>query len=149
MCVSPNPVDLAAGYHVSDLLIQRAIEVDHKQGISSKFLAYMNKLDSKVGSTGTSYLPQFTIFSQNVRSSRDEPFVFSPPSQSPTNLTPRYPESSEGPSPRPPPRPRRSTNREGSRASSWTTTRRLSTPTLGKSECRARYDKVFFQAEKG
>jgi len=42
---------LAAGYHVSDLLIQRAIEVDHKQGISSKFLAYMQKLDSKVGST--------------------------------------------------------------------------------------------------
>jgi len=42
---------LAAGYHVSDLLIQRAIEVDHKQGISSKFLAYMEKLDSKVGST--------------------------------------------------------------------------------------------------
>jgi hypothetical protein len=46
------PIDLAAGYHVSDLLIQRAIEVDHKQGISSKFLAYMQKLDSKVGSTG-------------------------------------------------------------------------------------------------
>ena len=50
-------LDLAAGYHVSDLLIQRAIEVDHKQGISSKFLAYMNKLDSKVGSTGESAVP--------------------------------------------------------------------------------------------
>jgi hypothetical protein len=45
-------LDLAAGYHVSDLLIQRAIEVDHKQGISSKFLAYMSKFDEKVGSTG-------------------------------------------------------------------------------------------------
>ncbi|KAJ9097561.1 hypothetical protein QFC19_006735 [Naganishia cerealis] len=42
---------LAAGYHMSDLLIERAIEMDRKQGISSRFMAYINQLDNKVGET--------------------------------------------------------------------------------------------------
>lgn len=44
-------LDLAAGYNISDSVIQQAIEFDHKQGISAKFLEYFNKLDNKIGST--------------------------------------------------------------------------------------------------
>jgi hypothetical protein len=70
-------IDLAAGYHMSDLLIERAIDMDRKystclafgtqgadhvqyvfstgkQGISARFMAYINQLDNKVGETGKS-----------------------------------------------------------------------------------------------
>jgi len=39
---------LAHGYFLSDAAIQRAIEADHKYGISSKFLSYFNPLADKV-----------------------------------------------------------------------------------------------------
>lgn len=42
---------LAAGYQVGDHIIQRAIDVDQKQGISSKFLTYVQKIDNKLGET--------------------------------------------------------------------------------------------------
>jgi hypothetical protein len=41
---------LAKGYTLSDSILQRAIEIDSKQGISKRFLSYMNSLDSAVGS---------------------------------------------------------------------------------------------------
>lgn len=69
-------IDLAAGYQVGDHIIQRAIDVDRKyplsphytiiteitplllprvpadkQGISSKFLTYVQKIDNKLGET--------------------------------------------------------------------------------------------------
>ncbi|KIJ60280.1 hypothetical protein HYDPIDRAFT_161149 [Hydnomerulius pinastri MD-312] len=40
---------LAKGYKLSDQILQRAIEIDTKQGISSKFLSYMTNLDKSVG----------------------------------------------------------------------------------------------------
>jgi hypothetical protein len=40
---------LAHGYVLSDNIVQRAIEMDHKQGISSKFLNYIHSIDHKVG----------------------------------------------------------------------------------------------------
>lgn len=40
---------LAHGYVLSDNIVQRAIEMDHKQGISSKFLNYIHNIDHKVG----------------------------------------------------------------------------------------------------
>ncbi|KAG9315530.1 hypothetical protein JVU11DRAFT_3149 [Chiua virens] len=40
---------LAKGYKLSDHILQRAIEIDNKQGISKKFLAYMSGLDKSVG----------------------------------------------------------------------------------------------------
>ncbi|KAJ9107563.1 hypothetical protein QFC21_001022 [Naganishia friedmannii] len=42
---------LAAGYAMSDALIERAIEMDRKQGISARFMQYINQLDNKVGET--------------------------------------------------------------------------------------------------
>jgi len=41
---------LARGYKLSDSILQRAIEIDQKQGISARFLDYIKKLDSGVGS---------------------------------------------------------------------------------------------------
>lgn len=40
---------LAKGYKLSDHILQRAIEIDNKQGISKRFLDYMRSLDSTVG----------------------------------------------------------------------------------------------------
>ncbi|KIJ14920.1 hypothetical protein PAXINDRAFT_169359 [Paxillus involutus ATCC 200175] len=40
---------LAKGYKLSDHILQRAIDLDNKQGISSKFLSYMSNLDKSVG----------------------------------------------------------------------------------------------------
>jgi len=40
---------LAKGYHLSDHILQRAIEIDNKHGISNKFLAYMTTLDKNIG----------------------------------------------------------------------------------------------------
>lgn len=40
---------LAKGYILSDSILQRAIEIDQKQGISSRFINYLNQLDSTVG----------------------------------------------------------------------------------------------------
>ncbi|KAG2094623.1 uncharacterized protein F5147DRAFT_407231 [Suillus discolor] len=40
---------LAKGYSLSDHILQRAIEIDNKQGISKRFLDYMRGLDTTVG----------------------------------------------------------------------------------------------------
>jgi len=40
---------LAKGYVLSDAILQRAIEVDQKQGISTRFLSYLKHLDNTVG----------------------------------------------------------------------------------------------------
>ncbi|KAG1822615.1 uncharacterized protein BJ212DRAFT_1477041 [Suillus subaureus] len=40
---------LAKGYKLSDHILQRAIEIDNKQGISKRFLDYMRGLDTTVG----------------------------------------------------------------------------------------------------
>ncbi|WVQ85455.1 hypothetical protein IAT38_007620 [Cryptococcus sp. DSM 104549] len=40
---------LAHGYVLGDHIVQKAIDVDHKQGISSRFLNFFNSLDSTVG----------------------------------------------------------------------------------------------------
>ncbi|KAG1743243.1 uncharacterized protein EDB91DRAFT_1126487 [Suillus paluster] len=40
---------LAKGYKLSDHILQRAIEVDHKHGISKRFIDYMHGLDKSVG----------------------------------------------------------------------------------------------------
>ncbi|KAG2115463.1 hypothetical protein DEU56DRAFT_933002 [Suillus clintonianus] len=40
---------LAKGYKLSDHILQRAIEIDNKQGISKRFLDYMRGLDTSVG----------------------------------------------------------------------------------------------------
>ncbi|KAK0503795.1 hypothetical protein EDD18DRAFT_1130735 [Armillaria luteobubalina] len=40
---------LAKGYTLSDQILQRAIEIDNKQGISKRFLEYIHSLDSKLG----------------------------------------------------------------------------------------------------
>ncbi|KAF9235182.1 hypothetical protein BU15DRAFT_78277 [Melanogaster broomeanus] len=40
---------LAKGYKLSDHVLQRAIELDNKHGISNKFLSYMNNLDTSIG----------------------------------------------------------------------------------------------------
>jgi len=41
---------LAKGYVLSDSILQRAIEIDNKQGISKKFLDYWHSLDQTIGS---------------------------------------------------------------------------------------------------
>ncbi|KAJ7465313.1 hypothetical protein FB451DRAFT_1263272 [Mycena latifolia] len=41
---------LAKGYVLSDTILGRAIEIDNKQGISKRFLSYLNHVDSLVGS---------------------------------------------------------------------------------------------------
>ncbi|GJJ15681.1 hypothetical protein Clacol_009959 [Clathrus columnatus] len=41
---------LANGYTLSDSILQRAIEVDNKHGISRRFLNYFQSLDAKLGS---------------------------------------------------------------------------------------------------
>jgi RNA recognition motif-containing protein len=41
---------LAKGYQLSDSILQRAIEIDQKQGISTRFLEYIKALDQGVGS---------------------------------------------------------------------------------------------------
>jgi len=40
---------LAKGYTLSDNILQRAIEIDNKQGISKRFLNYFHSLDKTVG----------------------------------------------------------------------------------------------------
>jgi hypothetical protein len=40
---------LAKGYVLSDHILQRAIELDKKQGISKRFLGYFQSLDSTLG----------------------------------------------------------------------------------------------------
>ncbi|KAI0078238.1 hypothetical protein K474DRAFT_1660690 [Panus rudis PR-1116 ss-1] len=40
---------LAKGYKLSDSILQRAIEYDTKQGISTRFLSYIQELDKKIG----------------------------------------------------------------------------------------------------
>ncbi|KAF7966461.1 hypothetical protein HWV62_9753 [Athelia sp. TMB] len=40
---------VATGYKLSDQVLQRAIDLDNKQGISKKFLAYFNTLDKTIG----------------------------------------------------------------------------------------------------
>ncbi|WRT64055.1 uncharacterized protein IL334_000983 [Kwoniella shivajii] len=41
---------LAHGYALGDNIVQKAIDIDNKQGISSRFLSFFNSLDSTVGS---------------------------------------------------------------------------------------------------
>ncbi|EMD39698.1 hypothetical protein CERSUDRAFT_103687 [Gelatoporia subvermispora B] len=40
---------LARGYTLSDQVLQRAIELDQKNGISNRFLSYIQSLDTKLG----------------------------------------------------------------------------------------------------
>ncbi|KDQ08303.1 hypothetical protein BOTBODRAFT_179937 [Botryobasidium botryosum FD-172 SS1] len=40
---------LAKGYLLSDQILNKAIEIDNKQGISTRFLAYIKSLDKQVG----------------------------------------------------------------------------------------------------
>ena len=40
---------LARGYTLSDSILERAIALDQKQGISSRFLSYIKSLDATVG----------------------------------------------------------------------------------------------------
>ncbi|KAK4687666.1 hypothetical protein P7C73_g2451, partial [Tremellales sp. Uapishka_1] len=40
---------LAHGYTIGDHIIQKAIDLDHKQGISAKFLTFFNSLDQQAG----------------------------------------------------------------------------------------------------
>lgn len=40
---------LAHGYFLGDHVIQRAIDFDHKQGISTRFLNFLNSMDAKAG----------------------------------------------------------------------------------------------------
>lgn len=40
---------LAHGYTLGDHVVQRAIDFDHKQGISTRFLSFFNNLDKSVG----------------------------------------------------------------------------------------------------
>ncbi|KAF8309323.1 hypothetical protein DL93DRAFT_2230962 [Clavulina sp. PMI_390] len=40
---------LAKGYVLSDSILQRAIDMDQKQGISTRFLSYLNQLDTEAG----------------------------------------------------------------------------------------------------
>ncbi|KIR67658.1 hypothetical protein I314_02075 [Cryptococcus bacillisporus CA1873] len=40
---------LAHGYVLGDHIVQKAIDLDHKQGISSRFLSFFNNLDSTIG----------------------------------------------------------------------------------------------------
>ncbi|KAJ7070031.1 hypothetical protein C8F01DRAFT_1115053 [Mycena amicta] len=40
---------LAKGYILGDTVLKRAIDIDNKQGISKKFLSYVNSFDSTVG----------------------------------------------------------------------------------------------------
>lgn len=40
---------LAHGYHLSDTIVERAIEADRQQGISSRFLSFLHSLDHKAG----------------------------------------------------------------------------------------------------
>ena len=40
---------LAKGYTLSDQILQRAIELDQQHGISTKFLSYIQGLDTKLG----------------------------------------------------------------------------------------------------
>jgi len=40
---------LAKGYVLSDNILERAIEIDNKQGISKRFLAYFHSLDTSLG----------------------------------------------------------------------------------------------------
>lgn len=42
---------LAHGYVIGDAALQRAIELDHKHGVSSKFATTLNNLDAKVHAT--------------------------------------------------------------------------------------------------
>ncbi|WWC58528.1 uncharacterized protein I303_101071 [Kwoniella dejecticola CBS 10117] len=41
---------LAHGYALGDNIVQKAIDIDNKQGISARFLSFFNSLDSTVGS---------------------------------------------------------------------------------------------------
>ncbi|KAK7464668.1 hypothetical protein VKT23_005875 [Stygiomarasmius scandens] len=41
---------LAKGYTLSDQILQRAIDLDNKQGISKRFLSYFHSIDSSLGS---------------------------------------------------------------------------------------------------
>jgi len=41
---------IATGYKLSDSILQRAIEIDNKQGISTRFLNYFQQLDKAAGS---------------------------------------------------------------------------------------------------
>lgn len=40
---------LAKGYKLSDSILQRAIEIDNQKGISSRFLSYIQSLDTTLG----------------------------------------------------------------------------------------------------
>ncbi|KAG5648390.1 hypothetical protein DXG03_004964 [Asterophora parasitica] len=41
---------LAKGYALSDRILERAIEIDNKQGISNRFLTYFQSIDTSLGS---------------------------------------------------------------------------------------------------
>lgn len=40
---------LAKGYSLSDQILQRAIEIDSKQGLSRRFVSYIQSLDTSLG----------------------------------------------------------------------------------------------------
>ncbi|KAI9462953.1 hypothetical protein HD554DRAFT_1424278 [Boletus coccyginus] len=50
---------LAKGYKLQDHILQRAIEIDNKQGISKRFLAFMSDLDKSAGQRALG--PQQTV----------------------------------------------------------------------------------------
>ncbi|KAI0930748.1 hypothetical protein AcV7_004848 [Taiwanofungus camphoratus] len=55
MCLDTTDLTLVAaeyiarGYELSDHVLRRAIEMDQKHGISTRFIAYMQSLDTKLG----------------------------------------------------------------------------------------------------
>ncbi|KAG6336874.1 hypothetical protein ID866_2232, partial [Astraeus odoratus] len=53
---------LAKGYKLHDHILQRAIEIDNKQGISKKFLSYIQGLDTSLGQRALG--PEQTISSK-------------------------------------------------------------------------------------
>ncbi|KAG6815979.1 hypothetical protein H0H87_009682 [Tephrocybe sp. NHM501043] len=59
---------LARGYVLSDKVLQRAIEIDHQQGISKRFLNYFQHVDQSIGSRALG--PDQTI-SSKVQSTVD------------------------------------------------------------------------------
>lgn len=69
---------LAKGYLLSDSILQRAIDLDQKQGISKRFLNYFSHLDQSVGKTafkpkeGESAPPTFTSGAYATVKSVDE-----------------------------------------------------------------------------
>ncbi|KAJ6620751.1 hypothetical protein B0H10DRAFT_2020438 [Mycena sp. CBHHK59/15] len=57
---------LAKGYTLSDTILTRAIEIDNKQGISKRFLSYLQSVDTTVGAKALG--PDQTISGKQAKS---------------------------------------------------------------------------------